>query len=388
MHCTLLIPGLLPAEGRLAEEAVRCVTGLRLPALERLLARGRPDKAQDGEPGQPMEAWLYAACGGEADAELPAGALSRLAGRAESGTSGTSGERGHGEDSEDGKDATWMRADPVHLRLNRDQLILIPPSLFELPQDDAGRLVQTLNRHFAGQLSFHALQAQGWCVRVEPALAEAARGLRTLPLAAVAGRDVNAHLPTGPAAMRWHSLLNELQMLLHAQAVNDEREARGEPAVNSVWLWGAGSARLPALSAPWHSLSADNLLAQGLARACAIRHRDLSADAGDWLDRMPEEGRHLVVLDGLRMPLALGDLEAWRTRLESLEQYWLAPLLAALQSGRIGMLSLVVPDGATIRSLETTRGDLRRFWRRVKPFAACAADAIGTHDDARATQAG
>lgn len=381
MHCTLLIPGLLPAEGRLAEEAVRCVAGLRLPALERLLARGRSDKALDGEPGQPMETWLYAACGGEADAELPAGALSRLADSAD-------GDRSEGSEDNQDAEATWMRADPVHLRLNRDQLILIPPSLFELQQDDASRLVQALNRHFAGQLSFHALQAQGWCVRVEPALAEAAHGLRTLPLAAVAGRDVNAHLPTGPAAMRWHSLLNELQMLLHAEAVNDEREARGEPAVNSVWLWGAGSARLPALSAPWHSLSADNLLAQGLARACAIRYRDLSADAGDWLGRMPEEGRHLVVLDGLRMPLALGDLEAWRTRLESLEQCWLAPLLAALKSGRIGMLSLVVPDGATIRSVETTRGDLRRFWRRVKPFAACAAHAIGTRDDARATQAG
>ena len=34
-------------------------------------------------------------------------------------------------------------------------------------------------------------------------------------------------------------------MLLHAHPVNEAREARGEPAVNSLWLWGAGPRAAP-----------------------------------------------------------------------------------------------------------------------------------------------
>ncbi len=356
MHCTLLIPGLLPAHGPLAEEAARVAAELRLPALERLLARGRRSE----QAGLGMERWLLEACGAEEDAELPAGALSR---RADALTGATHA----GAASDD--TAVWMRADPVHLRLNRDQLLLIPASMFGVQRAEAERLVEALNRHFAGQLSFFPLHPERWCVRVEAVLADAAGGLRTHTLAETAGRDVNPRLPAGPQAMRWHRLLNELQMLLHAEAVNDEREARGEPAVNSVWLWGAGA--LPAnLAAPWQTITAEDALARGLAQACGLRHREPPADARQWLERMPEDGRHLLVLDALRLPLALGDLEVWRSRLESLELAWFAPLLAALQSGRMGMLTLAACDETQGVEIETTRSDLRRFWRRVKPYAS------------------
>jgi hypothetical protein len=54
--------------------------------------------------------------------------------------------------------------------------------------------------------------------------------------------------------------------------------------------------------------------------------------------------------------------------LDALEQRWFAPLLAALREGRIGMLSVHIPDAG--ESWETTRTDLRRFWRRPRPLAA------------------
>ena len=62
------------------------------------------------------------------------------------------------------------------------------------------------------------------------------------------------------------------------------------------------------------------------------------------------------MLDGLRIQPAV----------EQLEQHWFAPLLAALRAGRIGMLSVHVPDAAEALSFETIRADLRRFWRTAK----------------------
>ena len=50
-----------------------------------------------------------------------------------------------------------------------------------------------------------------------------------------------------------------------------------------------------------------------------------------------------------------------------MEELWFAPLLAALRAGRIGMLTVRVPDAGA--SFETVRGDLRRFWRRPRPLA-------------------
>ena len=49
------------------------------------------------------------------------------------------------------------------------------------------------------------------------------------------------------------------------------------------------------------------------------------------------------------------------------------PLLAALRSGHIDVITVHVPDASV--SFETIRGDLRRFWRRPRPLAAYARDA-------------
>ena len=123
--------------------------------------------------------------------------------------------------------------------------------------------------------------------------------------------------------------------------------------------------------APWQSVTAADPIALGLARLGGARQRPLPATAEAWLERSGEEGRHLIVLDFLRAPLALGESAEYRECIDALEKRWFAPLLAALRAGRIGMVTLHVPDclGA---SFETIRGDLRRFWRRRKALESYA----------------
>ncbi len=339
MHCELSVPGLLPPP-----EAAAILAELQLPALELLLARGR----QTSDTAMTLEAWLAESFDGDPDAEAPAGALTVAALGSQAGEAG------------------WLRADPVHLKLGRNQMALVPAAAFGAQQAEAEALVETLNRHFTGELSFLALQAERWCVRIDAPPLEA---LHTLTLAAVTGKDIHRSLPTGAGAQRWHKVLNEIQMALHEHPVNEAREARGDPPINSVWLWGAG--RLPAGgSAHWQSVTADDPLACGYAQLAGLRHRPLPANAGAWLDRLPEDGRQLALLDTLRMPFALGDFETWRARVVELEERWCAPLMAALKSGRIGMLTLCVPDARELRSFEATRNDLRHFWRRPRPLSA------------------
>lgn len=331
MHCELVLPALFAAR-----------PGAALPALELLLARGRRSRDEAAS----FERWLARAFSLEEES-LPAGALTFLASGGDPGT------------------RFWLRADPVHLRLMRTSLVLLPGAGFALAEDDAAALAESLSRHFAGVFSLHAVSVGNWCLSVERGAALQA----TTPLEA-ARQDVDANLPTGIEAARWHALLNEIQMLLHAHAVNEAREARGEPPVNSLWLWGAGPLPREA-HGPWQSVSADDPAALGLARLAGMRHRALPGDAAQWLGRAPLEGRHLVVLDALRAAHALGEERALEARLQQLERDWFAPMLAALRGGRVGMVTLHVPEAGA--AFETIRGDLRRFWRRPRPLAGYAA---------------
>jgi hypothetical protein len=159
-------------------------------------------------------------------------------------------------------------------------------------------------------------------------------------------------------------------MVLHAHAVNLAREKRGEPTVNSLWLWGVGRAPA-ALECPWQSVAARDPLALGLARRAGARGRPLPASAEAWLDLLSEDGRHLALLDDLRTPRALSQDADYEACLGTLEERWFAPLLAALRAGRVGMVTVHVPDAAA-GAFETIRGDLRRFWRRPRPLARYA----------------
>jgi hypothetical protein len=321
MHCELVVPGLLSSP-----------TGGRFPAIELLLARGRRTIEQP-EP-QRLEPWLHDAF--ELDeGPIPAGALSLIA-----------------ANGDPGKDS-WLRADPVHLRLMRDHLIVVPAEALSISRAEADAFCASLNGHFTGAMQVHPLDPRRWCARVEKGFSS---------------KDASPLEDAGREAAPGDPLLNEIQMLLHAHPVNEAREARGEPPVNSLWLWGAG--RAGKASSRWSSVLANEPIAMGLAMLARTRYRSLPASAAPWLEGAPEDGRHLVLLDALRAPAALGDIASYGRNLDALEAAWFAPLLRALRAGRIGMVTVHVPDAAA--SFETIRGDLRRFWRRRKALESYA----------------
>lgn len=330
MHCELVVP-------RLFAERVAA----RLPGVEMLLARARCTSQESCS----FEGWLQDAFG-LGETPLPAGACTELGAGGEPGT------------------ACWARADPVHLRVMRDRLILVPGAALNLTAEETASLCAAVNEHFGERLGLRMAEPERWTARLAEEMAIEAPS----PLE-IAGRDVDLGRPAGADAARSHKLMNEAQMVLHSHPVNEARETQGLASVNSIWLWGAG--RQPKIEgAPWQSVSARDPLVLGLARAAGARHRPLPASAGAWLERAPEEGRHLLALDMLRAPHALGLTGEYQDTLAALERDWFAPLLSALRAKRIGMVSVHAPDGERSLSVETVGGDLRRIWRRPRAIAS------------------
>lgn len=310
-------------------------TDMQLPALEKLLARGQVIAGQ----ADTLESWLCTAFGVESQAIA---ALTLQADGVDPGT------------------AYWLRADPVHIRLQRDQMILqlgVTPTA-----DESASLCASLNTHYAGEgMRFVAPHPQRWYVQLT-----AVPDMHTRPLAQVVGRDVQANLPEGSDALHWHAIFNEIQMLFFSHAVNQAREERGELAINSVWLWGGGVAA-GSLLRPYARVSGDSELALAFASAAGIPATLLAKD--EHLDIKDVNGDVLLVWEGLQTALQRGDLEGWRIALQQFERCCMVPLLADLASGKIARIILDVPKEGNSRRFVLTRSALWKLWRFPRSLA-------------------
>jgi hypothetical protein len=343
LHLELLIPDLIAPDAGAA-------AGLSLPALERLLGRA----VKTIEPPMRVDTWLCEA--GGLDAELqaapPSAALSLLGEGGEPGTS------------------AWLRADPVHMRVDRKQLLIDVQSAASLNVDDAAALLATLNAHFAQDgMNFRATVPQHWYFQVgqSPAAIFA-------PLDEAEGRNADALRPTGADALAWQRIANEAQMLLHEHPVNIAREARGENEINSVWFWGPGALPQPP-QLRFRQIWSDDPVARGLGLLASTPVAAPPLSAAHWLEHeraRGDEGRYLIVLDALRKTARERGIEAWRSTLADFERLWFQPLLDALRGDRIGMLTLHALAPHCALTAEAIRGDLLKFWRRTKPLAAYA----------------
>jgi hypothetical protein len=328
---TLLVPGLTGWPGLAAP---------RLPALEALLARS------DRNPQPPgLERQLFELFGVTAapDVDLPVAAVTRV------------------HDLGVIDKGWWLRADPVHLTPDRDRLILTGPDRIGLDTEEAERLAAEIAESYRAEgWTLKAPKPDRWYLRPPRA-----PSITTTPLQDVEGRDISACLPKGQDGKAWHTVLNEIQILLHTSKVNEARERAGRLPVNSLWFWGGGS--LPTLPSPrWVSVRADDPVARSLARLAEVPSADtpgsleaaLSGNTG---------GDQLIVLDAGRAPARYGEVSEWRATLEHYERDWFAPLFAALRAGRVATATLIDENGAGFR---LTAPQARRWWRRRRPVTA------------------
>lgn len=301
-------------------------------AFLRLLGRGTKHTAGSWEEGLCQLAGVTL----DAARDAPVAALSR------------SGETGR----QDGY--FWIRADLVHKRADRDQLVMLGRAAVAVDtqfSDEVARRVRPLVEEEG--LIFEVATPNRWYIgaKDDPLL-------RTYPPSEAMGRPLNEFLPKGKGRHLWQRLMTEVQMVMHQVLQESDNAVLQQRGPNSVWFWGVGV--LPqGPSSIWDDVAADDPLALGLGRLMAASTRPLPRNFDDWLAGATGNRRLLVMpmLEAAAEPLAE---HAYAAQFASIVDDWLTPLAHWLSRGGAARVSIYIGGGLLF---DCKPGDRWRVWR-------------------------
>ncbi|WP_413628857.1 hypothetical protein [Herbaspirillum frisingense] len=351
----ILVPFALPP----AELARDLLRQSKAPSLSMLLGRGKATPLQSHDPfsrALPHEHWLACRFG------LPPAPQDSSPGAAAALMQGL----GHAPAA-----GHWFVLHPAHIHVARDHLVLTDIGQLQLEEEESQRL-------FAAALPLfteigHELvygDARTWFIR-----ADAWAGLRTSTPSAASGRNVDIWMPEGPGELAWRKLQNEVQMQWFAEALNEQREMRGQKAINSIWIWGgadAGASVQHSYGARFGLRGWMRAFGDGAQADQAHANAHAHTNASQVNDILRGDGHRLLVLDALVEAALAEEWGLWLQHLEHLDREWLAPLLVALRADTLGAVNLVLTGSDRLVEVAVTCGALRRFWR--KPSLALLAE--------------
>lgn len=295
-----------------------------MPALQTLLSKGEWRAMRDDVATRLFQLFNIPL---GSDSDIPAGAVSAL---------------GDGLDAYSG---WWLRADPVHMVADRDQLYLSAADSLGLTQAESQVLVDELNQLYADDgWQFAAVMPQRWYLRLPQPFA-----MHTTPTAEVMGSRVGEVLPRGEDALAWQRVMTEIQMQFHMSPINRQRSENGFLEINSLWFWGGGELPGAASQTGVDCVVSADPLALGLARLGGIE-----VYAADPLSHI-KAGRASHVL------WQLTDFSP-----EHDDGNVFAPLLAMLRAGELSELAIEIPG---LGSWRLERKSLKRWWRFRKPLS-------------------
>lgn len=341
MHIHLLIPNLFWPDINIKET----LKNWSLPALETILTKSQLNQ----QPSEGIEAWLCETFGVSKQQDWPIAPITL-----------------HLDDTDHSLKSNsryWLRADPVHLRVTNNHLLLADSQIFKISLKEANQITDTFNRYFAkDEISFAAFYPDRWYMGL-PKIPN----LQTSPLSYVSGKNINAQLPVTTDKGLAHRILNEIQMLLHEHPINLAREIQGELTINSVWLWGGGI--MPEqFYCNFDQIWSNYPLAQALAGFCNAQHCSLPLDTNKWLQSI-NKGSHLVVVDLLQKKAQYKIINEWCHCINQLEQEWFSPLLNAIKKDQIKQLTISTFNQDLVQQFQLTPRSLWKFWTFNKTFS-------------------
>jgi hypothetical protein len=245
----------------------------------------------------------------------------------------------------------WLRADLIHLVMQRDSFSLAEPVPFPMDVSQAQVLIASLNAHFQQQLNMQFIQGRsGFCYLKLPYHPK----ISTCVPSVAVGKNTFHFMPQGDSSAQWRAYLNEVQMLLHMHPVNVERESSALPAINSLWLSGGGVMPQKTHDAGDVSLIiAIHPFYRGLAQWKNLPFQNILTSMSDML-KNNMASKHIRIEYSLEW-MSDGD--------------FFQVLADALKTHQISQLDINLGYYDRTLTVRVVRLDLFKFWRKVKPLS-------------------
>ena len=242
----------------------------------------------------------------------------------------------------------WIAAaDPVYLEPRLDHLRLHALRRSGIPSSDLRPLFDHLQVTLADdqRYGFARLGSHGYLRAEQP--------ISTSPVPAyvIDQCDPAEYLPSGEHTAMHRNILSEIEMALHEHDVNQRRVEEGKQPINSLWLWGGGTAP-EKVTRPQPPLFADDPLLAGYWESA-------TAVCDPWPGNF-----EACAEASLRGFIAVTPEVDYRTK--TLESY-LRELRQMLRAKRVSRLILLFRDG--VRA-DVRRSDTLKFWRRDSELLA------------------
>jgi len=236
----------------------------------------------------------------------------------------------------------WIAAaDPVYLEPRLDHLVLHALRRVGVRAAEMRVLIDHLQAKLADgkKYGFMRMGSYGYVSAKSP-IATA-----SVPAYIADNKKPDDFLPSGEDTAEHRNLLSEIEMALHEHEVNLDREANGHLPVNSLWLWGGGTAPEQKTRAQPPLFSDDAMLKGYWNTATGVTEpwpgdikTCIEKSVAGFVAQTPEFADSPALLDSC---------------LEELRE--------ALRSGRLSSLTLLFRDG--LRAHVQRRHSLR-IWRR------------------------
>jgi hypothetical protein len=361
---TLVLPFALPAP----EFASDLARALDAPALAALLSRTWSHKlapAHQAARALPHELWL-ARYLGLLSGDQPGFAAAAM--------------RGFGLQPDAG---TWFIVNPAHINIARSHLTMADPRYLGLLEEESRALFDAAKPSFdeAGY-GLEYGDAATWFMRTDDWA-----GMDTASPDAALGMNLTDWMPTGPRALAYRKLQNEVQMVWFTHPANAARAARRLQAVNAFWPWSGTTTSADSVVSADNVVNADNVVpAKGSAppRGTPVRPPapigtpSIAAfETPGWLTALATRKLSslsgiatgvtqdtLLICGNVAAPAVAADWNGWLQQMQHLEAELFAPVLAALMRGEIKDLRLVLSHRSALAEFTTTALAQRKFWRR------------------------
>ena len=233
---------LIPLACSDAADCRKALASLRLPHLERLLARLTPamlDSGPEDSLSPPHERALARHYGlpASADGQIPWAAWQA----AQAGA--------------------WAFVTPCHWQVLTDHIVMARPDTLGLEETESRAILAAVQPYFAEDgIALEYASPTRWLAR-----GEIFRDLSTASLdrvvSGVGSRNVDEWMPPTAQAGPLRRLQSEMQMLLYTHPVNDARAERGLAPINSFWVSGSGALVAPPTRADAPAMPLDLLRA-------------------------------------------------------------------------------------------------------------------------------